>query len=71
MPRTHLRRRWPARLLLAAAALPLFSSATCAERAVGLLLDSDFLDQAFDNRSNADKAEDILNDIDDLFDSVF
>ena len=70
MRRSILTHRWQRELLLAAATLPLFAT-TCAQRSVDFLLGSGVLDTVFDNRSNADKAEDILDDIDDLFDSVF
>jgi hypothetical protein len=65
MRKTH-HHRGTRRLLLAVASLPLFAS-TCAERTVDFVLGRDFLD----DRSNAEQAEDILDDIGDLFDDVF
>jgi len=61
------------RLLLIAATMPLMAT-TCAERSLTFLLNTDFLEdllEDLDDRSNAEKADDILNDIDDLFDDVF
>jgi hypothetical protein len=60
------RNRAVRRLLIAAAALPLMQSA-CVERSFDFLFGRDFLD----NRSNADRAEDLLDDLDDLLDDIF
>lgn len=60
------RQRYLHRLLMAGATLPLLAS-TCTERTLDYVFGSDF----FDNRSNADKAEDIINEIGDLFDDIF
>ncbi|HRX84362.1 MAG TPA: hypothetical protein P5572_05020 [Phycisphaerae bacterium] len=70
MKRAHPIRRWRRSLLLAAATMPLFAT-SCSSRSLSYLLGSDYFNNLFDTRSNAEKADDILNDIGDLFDSVF
>jgi hypothetical protein len=56
--------------MLAAAALPLFGT-TCAERSIDFLFGRDSLEDLFDDRSDSERVEDILDDIEDLFDDVF
>jgi hypothetical protein len=70
MKPTRLTRNLVRKLLLAAATMPLFAS-TCTERSIEFILRSGLIEELLDDRSEEEQSDEILDDIEDLFDDAF